>query len=147
MDVMIAAPPIEALRDWWPLIVTLVAALWTWWTSKQAYKWQVEAKARADLMSLETEKLRNEYEARKEFVNDLMEECQKMRAECQIQRAENQVLRETINKRDETISEMRLKIRTLEEKVSELQREVQSLEATRAKMEQSNHGGNSTDRS
>jgi chromosome segregation ATPase len=143
-DAIVANPPMESLRNWWPVIVTVAAALWSWWQSHQANKWQVEAKARADQMAIETERLKAEYEARKEFINDLMEDSKSLRVECEKQRDENQKLRTVINDRDDTISEMRKKIKSLEdqlyqfqEKVTKLQEEVTSLEKTRERMGQS----------
>jgi polyhydroxyalkanoate synthesis regulator phasin len=134
VDVIVANPPMEALRNWWPVIVTVAAGLWSWWQSYQANRWSNDAKERASKLELETERLKMEYEQRKEFVNDLMEECQKLRAECEKQRDENQKLRHVINERDETISEMRKKIKLLEDQLMKIQEEVTSLEKTRERM-------------
>lgn len=131
VDVIVANPPVESLRSWWPVIVTVAAGLWSWWQSYQANKWQVEAKDRATKLDLETQRLKMEYEQRKEFVDDLMEECQKLRSECEKQRDENQKLRLVITERDISISNMRQKIQVLEEQLAKLQLEVESLEKTR----------------
>jgi regulator of replication initiation timing len=149
----IPAPPIPAITPWWPLIAFVLGAvvptLWAAWLTSRTKRFEADAKRAADNIErdaqqaiekhkLEVERSRMEYELRKDFQNDLVEECQKLRAECEKLRDANNKMIGTVMEKDLLIKvlteenhTLKIELAAMKRRIDDLESHIKSLEQTR----------------
>lgn len=155
----IPSPPIPSITPWWPLIAFIlggiVPTLWAAWLSSRTRRFEADAKEAADKLEreaqqaiekhkMEVERSKQEYDLRKDFQNDLIEECQKLRSECERLRDANSKLMGHLMEKDAVIKalteenhELKKELGAMKSRLSTLEAHIASLEQTRK--EQSGH--------
>lgn len=126
-----AAPPIEEIQPWWPLIVACISGIGFICSSL----WAAYTAMRNSHAQNEADKMKMEFETRKDFVDDLMSECKLLREECSTQRQANMALMESIIDRDAKIRGQADEIAVLTKKTIDLQVQIDKLTSHVAALE------------
>lgn len=140
----IPAPPIPSITPWWPLIAFVLGAvfpaIWGVWLTARTKRFEEDSRKAAldterrsqqaiEKHKLEVERSKQEYDLRKDFQNDLIEECQKLRAECENLRIANSELLGSAMEKDSMIRALTEENHALKADLSELKARVNVLEA------------------
>jgi chromosome segregation ATPase len=149
----IPPPPIPSITPWWPLIAFILGAvvptLWAAWLTSRTKRFEADAKKAADDIErdaqqaiekhkLEVDRSKMEYELRKDFQNDLIEECQKLRAECEKLRDANTKIIGSVMEKDHMIKmlndenkSLKIELDSMKRRIDTLESHIKSLEQTR----------------
>lgn len=148
-------PPLPSVTGIWPIIwfigVSVLPALWAAFLTFKTKQVDQRAKHATDRLErnsqiaiehhkLEVEKAVQEYNLRKEFQTDLLEECSKLRLECERLRDSNAKLLGVIIEKDiliRTLTDekeaLKVELAAMKVRIDTLETHIRSLEETRRK--------------
>lgn len=140
-DDIVHMPGVSQLGPWVLIAVLMVPKLLDWWQQMTGRKLESEASAHANDVQLEIEKIKGEFARQKDFQEDLIQECQRLRDECKSLRDHNYAQSVSImerdamiRQRDETIAKMQKEIDTMRSELDTLKAHVKAIEYDRDRL-------------
>jgi predicted RNase H-like nuclease (RuvC/YqgF family) len=141
---IVGMPGINQLGPWVIVAILMVPKIMDWWERLRGKKLDSDATIRTADVSVEIERIRGDFDRQKDFQDDLIAECQKLRDECKALRDYNAVLTGSIierdaiiRERDGTIANMQKELDQLRHEVDVLKRHVKAIEEDRDKLKKS----------
>ena len=114
--------------SWWPTITAVVSLLiggvgaaFGAWVKLQDKKIDKDSETKESVLQLEIERLKCEFEQRKEFVDTIIDECKSLRKTLADRDISLSSAYTQINERDRDNAELRAKVTTLEARVKTLE--------------------------